>query len=89
MARDEEGGETGLMKMAYDLEDIPDGMRVHGNLTGWGAENEMAEDAWEIGGRFFRSWWWCLDSRVLEMTNRRRQERGLGRLRLEANITAE
>lgn len=84
VARDEDG-KTGVMRMAYDLEDIPDGLRVHGNLSSWGDGNEMAEEAWEIGGQFFRNWWWCLDSRVLELTNRQRLKRGLGRLRIDGN----
>ncbi|KAF2193398.1 hypothetical protein K469DRAFT_618495 [Zopfia rhizophila CBS 207.26] len=84
---DEEGGEgqgKAIVQIVHDLDDFQDGCRVHGNQAGWGEGSELVEEAWEVGEKFYRNWWWCMDSRVLEMTNRRRRERGLGRLRLEA-----
>lgn len=70
----------------YDLEDFHggEGLRVHGNMTAWGAGNELVEDAWEIGDDFYRKWWWCLDQRIVDVADRRRSERGVPRLNINA-----
>jgi hypothetical protein len=72
-----------IVQLAHDLDDPQDGvgLRVHGNSTSWAGGNELIEDAWEIGELFYKKWWWCLDQRVVEVSNQRRKERGLGRLR--------
>ncbi|KAF2468519.1 uncharacterized protein BDR25DRAFT_344245 [Lindgomyces ingoldianus] len=80
---DGDGQGKAIMQIMHDVDDFKDGIRVHGNVVGWGEGNELAEEAWEVGETFFRNWWWCLDNKVLEVTNRRRRERGLGVLRLE------
>ncbi|KAF2262690.1 hypothetical protein CC78DRAFT_534564 [Lojkania enalia] len=72
-----------IMKIVHDVDDFKDGCRVHGNLAGWGEGSELVEEAWEIGEKFYRNWWWCLDGKVMEITNRRRRERGLGALRIK------
>ncbi|KAF2116166.1 hypothetical protein BDV96DRAFT_686568 [Lophiotrema nucula] len=79
-ARGDEG--EGVMRIVQDLDDFGEGCRVHGNAVGWGEGSELVEEAWEVGECFYRNWWWCLDSKVVESTNRRRRERGLGALRL-------
>ena len=75
-----------VIQLMLDLEGVQDseGLRVHGNTTSWSNGNELTEDAWEIGDTFYRKWWWCLDQRVVEMSNRRRRERGLPRLKMIA-----
>ncbi|KAF2657916.1 hypothetical protein K491DRAFT_690652 [Lophiostoma macrostomum CBS 122681] len=84
IAQDDEGlgPYKGIWQIAQDLDDDRDGMRVHGNSTRWGDGNELVEESWEIGELFYRNWWWALDGRVVEISNRRRKERGLGVLRL-------
>ncbi|KAH8725063.1 hypothetical protein GQ44DRAFT_759788 [Phaeosphaeriaceae sp. PMI808] len=71
-----------IVQLVQDLDDLQDGggIRVHGNTTSWGEGNELVEDAWEIGDLFYRKWWWCLDQRIVESSNRRRKERGISRL---------
>lgn len=59
------------------------GARLHANVVGWDESNELLEEAWEMGECFYRNWWWSIDEGVLQMTNRRRKERGLGPLRLK------
>ena len=71
-----------IQRIMSDLDDFSAGCRVHGNAAGWDSSNEMVEESFEIGDAFFRNWWWCLDARVLSMTNRWRRERGVGGLRL-------
>lgn len=84
-AQDDEAGLSGpIMRLVQDLDHFQDGVRVHGNMSGWGEGSELVEEAWEVGESFFRNWWWCLDGKVLEVTNRRRRERGLGALRIKA-----
>lgn len=75
---------TAIVQLVQDLDDFQDGggVRVHGNMTAWGQGNELIEESWEIGDVFYRKWWWCLDQRVVDVSNKRRRERGLGRLRL-------
>ena len=60
------------------------GVHVHGNTTTWGEGNELTEDSWEIGNLFYKKWWWCLDPKIVEVSNRRRRERGLSRLSMTA-----
>ena len=69
-----------MQRLVTDLDDFREGVRIHGNLAGWGAGSELVEEAWEIGEVFYKNWWWALDSRTIMMTNRRRRERGLGPL---------
>jgi hypothetical protein len=76
-----------IVSLVHDLDDFQNdggGLRVHGNSSTWSDGNELLEDAWEIGDHFYRKWWWCLDQRVVDASNRRRLERGLGRLRMVA-----
>jgi hypothetical protein len=78
------GQGKGIMQIIHDIDDSQEGVRVHGNIGGtWGEGSELVEEAWEVGEKFYRNWWWCLEGKILEVTNRRRRERGLGRLRLE------
>lgn len=72
------------MRLVQDMDDFQDGggVRVHGNTTAWHDGNELVEDSWEIGDVFYRKWWWCLDHRIVEVSNRKRRERGLGRLKM-------
>jgi hypothetical protein len=73
-----------IVSLVQDLDDYRDGsgLRIHGNSTTWSEGNELLEDSWEIGDHFFRKWWWCLDQKVIDVSNRKRMERGLGRLRM-------
>jgi hypothetical protein len=73
-----------IVRLIYDLEGVQggEGIRVHGNTTTWGEGNELIEDAWEIGDVFYRKWWWCLDERIVEVSNQKRRERGLSRLKM-------
>lgn len=73
---DESGPNKAIMRLVTDLDDSKDGARIHGNV-GWEAGNELAEEAWEVGEAFYKNWWWCLDGRIIGITNRRRRERGL------------
>jgi hypothetical protein len=75
-----------IIQLVQDIDDFQDGggIRVHGNTTTWCEGNELVEDAWEVGDVFYRKWWWCLDQRVVETSNRRRRERGLGSLKMVA-----
>lgn len=77
---------TAVMRLVQDLDDLQDGggVRVHGNMTTWNEGNELAEEAWEIGDIFYKRWWWCLDQKIVETSNRWRRERGLPRLKLIA-----
>jgi hypothetical protein len=72
-----------VQRLAHDLDDMQEGVKIHGNMVGWGDSNELVEEAWEMGECFFRNWWWCVDQKSIETTNRRRKERGLGVLRLK------
>lgn len=76
-----------IVQLVQDLDDFQDGggMRVHGNTTTWSEGNELLEESWEIGDLFYQNWWWCLDQRIVDVSNRRRRERGLGRLRIVSN----
>ena len=65
------------MQLVNDLDDSTDGVRIHGNMVGWNLGNELEEEAWEIGEVFYRNYWWCLDSKIIASTNRRRRARGL------------
>ncbi|KAJ4359747.1 uncharacterized protein N0V89_000303 [Didymosphaeria variabile] len=73
----EEGPTKAIMRLVTDLDDYRDGVRIHGNLVGWEASSELAEEAWEIGEVFYKNWWWCLDGKIIGITNKRRRERGL------------
>jgi hypothetical protein len=73
-----------ITQLVQDLDDFQDGggLRVHGNSVVLGEGNEFVEEAWEVGESFYRKWWFCLDQRIIDQSNKRRKERGLGRLRL-------
>ncbi|KAJ4381761.1 hypothetical protein N0V86_003126 [Didymella sp. IMI 355093] len=73
-----------ITQLVQDLDDFQDGggLIVHGNSVTWGQGNEFVEEAWEVGESFYRKWWFCLDEKIVAQSNRQRQERGLGRLRL-------
>ena len=75
-----------ITQLVQDLDDFQDdgGIRVHGNSVAWGQGNEFVEEAWEVGENFYRKWWFCLDQKIVEQSNKRRRERGLGRLRITA-----
>lgn len=75
-----------IMRLSLDLEGVQggEGLRIHGNTSTWSEGNELTEDAWEIGDEFYRKWWWCLDQNIVEISNRRRRERGLPRLKMTA-----
>lgn len=77
---EEEGVNKPIMQLVTDLDDCKDGVRIHGNLVGWEASSELAEEAWEIGESFYKNWWWCLDGKIIGIANKRRRERGLGPL---------
>ncbi|KAF2706424.1 hypothetical protein K504DRAFT_81001 [Pleomassaria siparia CBS 279.74] len=72
-----------VMQIIQDLDDYEHGVRVHGNSVNCGAPNELVEEAWEVGECFYKNWWWCLGGKVVEISNKRRGERGLGRLRIK------
>lgn len=78
------GQSKAITQLIQDLDDFQDGggIIVHGNSVAWGHGNEFVEEAWEVGESFYRRWWFCLDQRIINQTNKRRKERGLGRLRL-------
>ncbi|KAF2274707.1 uncharacterized protein EI97DRAFT_434936 [Westerdykella ornata] len=79
-----EGQGTAIVRIMQDLDDFRDGIRNHGNTSTWGNGNELVEEAWEIGEVFYRHWWWCLDQKIIERSNQKRRERGLGRLQIKA-----
>lgn len=80
------GQSRAITQLVQDLDDLQDGggIRVHGNSVAWGQGNEFIEEAWEIGESFYRKWWFCLDQRIVDQSNVRRKERGLGKMRLTA-----
>ncbi|KAF2628758.1 hypothetical protein BU25DRAFT_457548 [Macroventuria anomochaeta] len=75
-----------ITQLVQDLDDFQDGggVRVHGNSVAWGQGNEFVEEAWEVGENFYRRWWFCLDQKIIDQSNKKRRERGLGRLRIAA-----
>lgn len=75
-----------VTQLVQDLDDLQEegGIRVHGNTVAWGQGNEYIEEAWEVGERFYRKWWFCVDQKIVNQTNVWRKRRGLGRLRLTA-----
>lgn len=79
---DEETGQSSaVIRILQDLDDTQGPVRNHGNAAGWGQGNEFVEEAWELGEKFYRDWWWCVDRGVVERSNRLRRERGEGGLR--------
>ena len=80
------GQSTAITQLIRDIDDFEDGggLLVHGNSVACGQGNEFVEEAWEVGETFYRKWWFCLDEKIVAQSNRRRKERGLGRLRLTA-----
>lgn len=79
-----EGQRTAIVRIMHDLDDFRDGIRNHGNTSTWANGNELVEEAWEIGEVFYQHWWWCLDQEIVEWSNQKRKERGLGRLQIKA-----
>jgi hypothetical protein len=80
------GQSKAITQLVQDLDDFPEGggMIVHGNSVAWGLGNEYVEEVWEVRESFYRKWWFCIDEKIIAQSNRRRKERGLGRLRLTA-----
>lgn len=80
------GQSKAITQLVQDIDDFDDsgGLRVHGNSVAWDQGNEFVEEAWEVGEQFYRKWWFCIDQKIIDQSNRRRKERGLGRLRLRA-----
>ncbi|KAF2874540.1 hypothetical protein BDV95DRAFT_604710 [Massariosphaeria phaeospora] len=85
IARDDDGdGQSkAVIQLMHDLDDVDEGLKVHGNTTTWNDGSELAPESWEVGEQFFRNWWWCLDTKILELTNRKRKERGQSALRIQ------
>lgn len=81
------GQTKAVTQLVQDLDDFQDGggLLVHGNSVAWGQGNEYVEEAWEVGESFYRKWWFCIDEKIVAQSNKRRKERGLGRLRLTAH----
>ncbi|KAM0206209.1 hypothetical protein ACHAQI_008508 [Fusarium lateritium] len=81
---DEGGGgqAKAVMQIVHDLDDAADGCRIRGNVMAWGEGSELAEEAREMGECFYKNWWWCFDGKVVNMSNLRRRQRGLGCLRI-------
>ncbi|KAF2642831.1 hypothetical protein P280DRAFT_276508 [Massarina eburnea CBS 473.64] len=77
------GQAKAIQRLTHDLDDFREGVRVHGNVVGWNNSSELVEEAWEMGEMFYRNWWFCVDQKAVETTNRRRRERGLGALKLQ------
>lgn len=67
-----------LMQLAHDYEDPAEPFVVNGP-DGW------SEDEWEMGGAFFKNWWWAIDQEIITKTNAQRVRRGASRLRLASN----
>jgi hypothetical protein len=80
------GQSKAITQLVHDVDNFDDGggLRVHGNSVAWDQGNEFVEEAWEVGEQFYRKWWFCIDQKIVDQSNRRRKERGLGRLRLRA-----
>ncbi|KAF1956884.1 hypothetical protein CC80DRAFT_491754 [Byssothecium circinans] len=88
VARDDDdpcgiGQANAIQRLAHDVDDLHEGIRVYGNVVGWDNSSELVEDAWEMGERFYRNWWFCVDPKAIQTTNRRRQERGLAAMKLK------
>jgi hypothetical protein len=64
-----------LMCLVLDVDDPVDGFRVHG-------ADAFDLSAWEVGEKFFRNWWWALDSSIIKQSDGFRRKRGLKRLSL-------
>lgn len=75
-----------IVQLVQDIDDLEDGggFIIHGNSVALGQGNEYVEEAWEVGESFYRKWWFCLDKKIVDQSNKRRLERGLRRLRLTA-----
>ncbi|EEH36277.1 hypothetical protein PAAG_00600 [Paracoccidioides lutzii Pb01] len=58
-----------LMNLVYDIEDPTEGMRVSGT-------DPFQIDMWEIGQRVFERWWWAFETKVIDISNNLRQNRG-------------
>ena len=78
------GQSKAIIQLIQDVDDFQDGggLRVHGNSVVLGEGNEYVEEVWEVGESFYKNWWFCIDQKVIDQSNKRRKERGLGRLRL-------
>jgi hypothetical protein len=65
-----------IMQLAFDVDDESEGLRI----TGEGIS--LGEDECEIGQKVFSNWWWACDREIVAQSNRLRQRRGAGRLRI-------
>lgn len=62
-----------LVKLGMDMEDGVEGIRVSGEAWYDG-------DSWEVGEVMYKNWWWCLDRKIVENSNRLRRLRGAPKL---------
>jgi hypothetical protein len=65
-----------LVQLAYDIDDDAEGLRIVGEGM------SLREDEWEVGMKVFENWWWAFDREIVESSNRIRERRGAGRLRI-------
>ncbi|PGH18337.1 hypothetical protein AJ80_04515 [Polytolypa hystricis UAMH7299] len=63
----------GLLRLAYDMEDPAEGVRVSG-------ADPFKAEMWEVGQLVFQRWWWAFDEGIVERSNRLRKGRGQGGL---------
>lgn len=63
------GSAMGLVRLAYDMEDSAEGIRV------WGSDPYDAS-AWEVGQTLFARWWFLFDSDIVAQSNAWRRLRG-------------
>jgi hypothetical protein len=60
---------TALLDFVYDLEDSSEGVRI------WG-DDPSSDQAWEVGEKVFKNWWWAFDRDVIKRSNELRSGRG-------------
>jgi len=60
----------GLMRLVYDMEDPGgEGLRLNGS-------DPFNPESWELGQLLFERWWWAFESRIVDVSNQSRVERG-------------
>lgn len=60
---------TGMIEFVYDFEDSSEGVRI------WG-DDPYTDQAWEVGEKVFKNWWWAFDRDVIRRSNELRRKRG-------------
>jgi Domain of unknown function (DUF3425) len=60
---------TALLEFVYDVEDSAEGVRI------WG-DDPYSDQAWEVGDKVFKNWWWAFDRDVIRRSNEMRRLRG-------------